>query len=92
MVLTLNDPQEDFGDLWGILGSFFIPLYNGANSYFSTSGGLHSFEHPLNKLMPMLRVDSDGQMCGANLKVDVCAKKQTNMPRVGSEANWANQF
>ena len=26
MVLTLNDPQEDFEDFLGILGSFFIPL------------------------------------------------------------------
>ena len=26
MVLPLNDPQEDFEDFWGILGSFLIPL------------------------------------------------------------------
>jgi len=26
MVLTLNDPQEDFEEFRGILGSFFIPL------------------------------------------------------------------
>jgi hypothetical protein len=55
--------------------------------FFSTSGGLQSFEHPSNKLMSMPRVDSDGQMCGANFKVNVYAKKQTNMPRVVSEAN-----
>ena len=42
--------------------------------------------------MPMPRVDSQGQMCGANFKVDVFAKKQVSMPRVGSEVNWANQF
>lgn len=71
-------------------GKSFAPFPRGC--YFSTSGGLQSFEHPLNKLMPLPRVDSDGQMCGANFKVDVRTKKQTSMPRVGSEANWANQF
>lgn len=71
-------------------GKSFAPFPQGC--FFSTSGGLQSFEHPSNKLMPMPRVDSDGQMCGANFKVDVYAKKQTSMPRVGSEANWANTF
>lgn len=71
-------------------GKSFAPFPQGC--FFSTSGGLQSFEHPSNKLMPMPRVDSKGQMCGANFKVDVCAKKQTSMPRVGSEANWSNQF
>ena len=42
--------------------------------------------------MLVLRVDSEGQMCGANIKVDVFAKKQASMPRVGSVANWANEF
>lgn len=40
----------------------------------------------------MPRLDSKGQMCGANFKVDVFAKRQTSMPRVGSEANWAKEF
>ena len=42
--------------------------------------------------MSMPHVDSEGQMCEANLKVDVFAKKQASMPRVGSVANWANEF
>eukprot|EP00928_Gymnodinium_smaydae_P016611 TRINITY_DN16259_c0_g1_i3.p1 TRINITY_DN16259_c0_g1~~TRINITY_DN16259_c0_g1_i3.p1 ORF type:complete len:250 (+),score=10.64 TRINITY_DN16259_c0_g1_i3:80-829(+) len=71
-------------------GKSFAPFPRGC--FFSTSGGLQSFEHPLHKLMPMPRVDSKGQMCGANFKVDVFAKRQTSMPRVGSEANWANAF
>jgi len=71
-------------------GKSFAPFPRGC--FFSTSGGLQSFEHPLNKLMPMPRVDSKGQMCGANFKVDVFAKRQTSMPRVGSEANWAKEF
>jgi len=71
-------------------GKSFAPFPRGC--FFSTSGGLQSFEHPLHKLMPMPRVDSKGQMCGANFKVDVFAKRQASMPRVGSEANWANAF
>ena len=42
--------------------------------------------------MPMPHVDSEGKMCGANFKVDVFPKKHANMPRVDSEANWANEF
>jgi len=71
-------------------GKSFAPFPRGC--FFSTSGGLQSFEHPLNKLMPMPRVDSEGKMCGANFKVDVYSKRQASMPRVGSEANWANEF
>lgn len=71
-------------------GKSFAPFPRGC--FFSTSGGLQSFEHPLNKLMPMPRVDSNGEMCGANFKVDVYAKKQASMPRVASDANWANKF
>jgi len=71
-------------------GKSFAPFPRGC--FFSTSGGLQSFEHPLNMLMPMPRVDSKGQMCGANFKVDVFAKKQASMHRVGSEANWASEF
>jgi len=71
-------------------GKSFAPFPRGC--FFSNSGGLQSFEHPLNKLMPMPRVDSEGKMCGANFKVDVYSKRQASMPRVGSEANWANEF
>lgn len=71
-------------------GKSYAPFPRGC--FFSTSGGLQSFEHPLNTMIPMPRVDSEGKMCGANFKVDVYSKKQANMPRVGSEANWANEF
>ena len=40
----------------------------------------------------MPHVDSEGEMCVAKFKVDVFSKKQASMPRVGSEANWANEF
>ncbi|RRT58835.1 hypothetical protein GW17_00035077 [Ensete ventricosum] len=50
------------------------------------------FEHPLNELKAVPRVDSQGQVCGATYKVDDKSKKDTGMPRVGSAANWSSQF
>ena len=47
-----------------------------------------SFEHPLHKMKPMPRIDSEGVMCGANFKVDVYTRVNS-IPRRGSEANWA---
>ncbi|XP_057950352.1 stem-specific protein TSJT1-like [Malania oleifera] len=59
-----------------------------AGCMFHSEGGLVSFEHPMNKMKPMPRIDSEGVMCGANFKVDSYSKT-SGMPRVGSEANWA---
>lgn len=59
-----------------------------AGCMFHSEGGLKSFEHPMNKMKAMPRIDSEGAMCGANFKVDACSRIHT-MPRVGSEANWA---
>jgi len=64
----------------------FAPFPNGC--MYHSEGGLMSFEHPSNKLKAMPRIDSEGVICGANFKVDVCSKINS-MPRVGSEANWA---
>lgn len=47
-----------------------------------------SFEHPMNKMKAMPRIDSEGTMCGATFKVDSYSRI-SSMPRVGSEANWA---
>ncbi|XP_022940896.1 stem-specific protein TSJT1-like [Cucurbita moschata] len=55
---------------------------------FHSEGGLMSFEHPLHKMKPMPRIDSEGVMCGANFKVDVYTRVNS-IPRRGSEANWA---
>ncbi|URD87458.1 Stem-specific protein TSJT1 [Musa troglodytarum] len=66
-------------------GKSFAPFPKGC--FFTTSGGLQSFEHPMNELKPMPRVDSQGQVCGATYNVDYMAKKDTGMPRVGSSAN-----
>lgn len=63
-----------------------------AGCFFTSSGGLRSFEFPLNELKPVPRVDSSGQVCGATFKVDSEAKKESAMPRVGSVQNWSQQI
>jgi asparagine synthetase B (glutamine-hydrolysing) len=59
-----------------------------AGCMFHSESGLKSFEHPMNRLKAMPRVDSEGVMCGANFKVDTFTKINS-MPRVGSATNWA---
>ncbi|XP_044505296.1 stem-specific protein TSJT1 [Mangifera indica] len=54
---------------------------------FHSEGGLMSFEHPMNKIRAMPRIDSEGVLCGANFKVDVYTRVNS-IPRVGSEADW----
>ncbi|XP_072978083.1 stem-specific protein TSJT1-like [Typha angustifolia] len=71
-------------------GKSFAPFPKGC--FFTTSGGLQSFEHPMNELKPMPRVDSQGQVCGSTYKVDVQAKKDSGIPRVDSAANWSSQY
>ncbi|GMN46782.1 hypothetical protein TIFTF001_015959 [Ficus carica] len=72
-------------------GKSFAPFPKGC--FFTTTGGLRSFEHPLHHLKPVPRVDSKGEMCGANFKVDEASRKETSgMPRVGSAANWSSNF
>ncbi|XP_022760186.1 stem-specific protein TSJT1-like [Durio zibethinus] len=72
-------------------GKSFAPFPKGC--FFTSSGGLRSFEHPLNELKPVPRVDSSGHVCGANFSVDVDAKKESaGMKKVGSAANWSSQY
>ncbi|CAK9318676.1 unnamed protein product [Citrullus colocynthis] len=72
-------------------GKSFAPFPKGC--FFTTSGGLRSYEHPLNELKPVPRVDSSGNVCGANFKVDAEARKESSgMPRVGSAANWSSNY
>ncbi|KAL8226467.1 hypothetical protein R6Q57_016299 [Mikania cordata] len=63
----------------------FAPFPKGC--MFHSEGGLMSFEHPMNKIRAMPRVDSEGVMCGANFKVDTYSRVNS-IPRRGSEANW----
>ena len=63
--------------------------------FFSSHNGLQSFEHPLQKLKPVPRIDSQGQALGSGFKVDMAHRdiaRQESMHRVGSEANWAESI
>ncbi|XP_041005820.1 stem-specific protein TSJT1-like [Juglans microcarpa x Juglans regia] len=72
-------------------GKSFAPFPEGC--FFTTSGGLRSFEHPLNEVKPVPRVDSSGQVCGANFSVDKESKRESvGIPRVGSASNWSSNF
>ncbi|KAM3278850.1 hypothetical protein ACQJBY_046254 [Aegilops geniculata] len=72
-------------------GKSFAPFPKGF--FFTTSGGLQSYEHPLNEVKPVPRVDSKGEVCGTTYAVDEQAKKDTaGIPRVGSAADWSSQY
>ncbi|PWA87295.1 aluminum induced protein [Artemisia annua] len=62
-------------------------MESGYGCMFHSEDGLMSFEHPMNKIKAMPRVDSEGVMCGANFKVDTYSRVNS-IPRRGSEANW----
>ncbi|EFJ27503.1 hypothetical protein SELMODRAFT_147956 [Selaginella moellendorffii] len=70
-------------------GQSFAPFPQGC--FFASVVGLNSYEHPLNEMKPMPRVDSQGQICGATFKVDQLAKKYS--PRgsssFGKGTSWA---
>nr|CAD1821054.1 unnamed protein product [Ananas comosus var. bracteatus] len=69
----------------GSCGKSYAPFPTGC--MFHSEFGLKSFEHPMNRMKAMPRVDSEGVMCGANFKVDTYSKVNS-MPQVGSAANW----
>ncbi|KAE8733176.1 DNA repair family protein [Hibiscus syriacus] len=58
-----------------VCGKTFAPFPKGC--FFTSSGGLRSYEHPLNELKLVPRVDSSGHVCGATFSVDVEAKKES---------------
>ncbi|KAJ1701220.1 hypothetical protein LUZ63_000999 [Rhynchospora breviuscula] len=67
-------------------GKHYAPFPKGC--FFTSSGGLQSFEHPLSEVKAVPRVDSNGEVCGTMFIVDTKVKKETGMPRVGSGADW----
>ncbi|CBI20337.3 hypothetical protein VitviT2T_029587 [Vitis vinifera] len=79
--------SDDLGVIKAGCAKSFAPFPTGC--MFHSDGGLMSFEHPMNKMKAMPRIDSEGVMCGANFKVDVYSRINS-MPRVGSEVNWSN--
>ncbi|RWW90085.1 hypothetical protein BHE74_00000767 [Ensete ventricosum] len=46
----------------------------GSGCMFHSEGGLRSFEHPMNRMKAMPRVDSEGAMCGASFMVDASSE------------------
>jgi len=77
--------SDEEGVIKGGCGKSFAPFPAGC--MFHSEGGLRSFEHPMNKLKAMPRVDSEGVMCGATFRVDKYTRINS-MPRVGSAADW----
>ncbi|PIN06673.1 hypothetical protein CDL12_20777 [Handroanthus impetiginosus] len=72
-------------------GKSFAPFPKGC--FFTSSGGLRSYEHPVNELKAVPRVDSSGEVCGITFKVDSETRKESpGMPRVGSDANWSQHY
>lgn len=67
----------------------FAPFPKGC--FFHSEGGLMSFEHPMNKMKAMPRIDSEGAMCGANFNVDKFTRVNS-IPRVGSATNWSTEW
>ncbi|KAF2284313.1 hypothetical protein GH714_020399 [Hevea brasiliensis] len=82
--------SDDVQILQQACGKSFAPFPKGC--FCTTTGGLRSFEHPLNELKPVPRVDSSGQICGATFKVDAETKKEGGMPRVGSAYDWSSSY
>ena len=61
--------------------------------FFTSSGGLRNYEHPLNEVKPVPRVDSFGQVCGVTFTVYEDSKRETvGMARVGSATNWSSNY
>jgi len=83
--LAFSDDDEVLKDG---CGTSFAPFPAGC--YFSSMKGLQSYEHPLNKMKAVPRVDSKGQLCGATFVVD--SAKKGNIPHVNSEANWSREI
>ncbi|EPS59138.1 hypothetical protein M569_15673 [Genlisea aurea] len=72
-------------------GKSYAPFPKGC--FFTSSGGLQSYEHPVNELKAVPRVDSSGEVVGMVFKVDEGSKKgKIGIPRVGSDANWSGKF
>ncbi|URD90064.1 hypothetical protein MUK42_27055 [Musa troglodytarum] len=80
---------DDVEIMKGSCAKSYAPFPTGC--MFHSEGGLRSFEHPMNRMKAMPRVDSEGAMCGASFMVDA-ASKIAAIPRVGSAANWASSW
>ncbi|KAL8481651.1 hypothetical protein ACS0TY_027963 [Phlomoides rotata] len=74
-----------------VCGKSFAPFPKGC--FFTSTGSLQSYVHPINELKAVPRVDSSGEVCGLAFKVDEDSRKgKLGMPRVGSDANWSQHY
>ncbi|XP_057517567.1 stem-specific protein TSJT1-like [Amaranthus tricolor] len=78
-------------------GRSFAPFPQGC--FFTSSGGLKSYEHPRKVLKAVPWVDGSGQACGSTFVVSEEPKIENKqlgikaaMPRVGSDADWASHI
>lgn len=78
-------------------GRSFAPFPKGC--FFTTSGGLKSFEYPLKDLKPVPWTDGSGQQCGSTFVLVEDSKEKTKkvglgaaMPRVDSDADWSKHI
>ncbi|URD90061.1 hypothetical protein MUK42_27055 [Musa troglodytarum] len=71
---------DDVEIMKGSCAKSYAPFPTGC--MFHSEGGLRSFEHPMNRMKAMPRVDSEGAMCGASFMVDA-ASKIAAIPRRG---------
>lgn len=84
---TTCDGAVVFSDDEGLIkescGKSFATFPQGC--YFSSDGGLQSFEHPLKEVKAVPRLDSEGQAYGSTFKVDT---DRNPAPRTDSITSW----
>ncbi|KAI3449690.1 hypothetical protein Pfo_006355 [Paulownia fortunei] len=85
--LVLSDDEAIFKKA---CGKSYAQFPNGC--FFSSSGGLRSFEFAHKELKPTPWIDSSGQVCGSTFKIDEESRKEPGMPRVGSSETWPSQY
>lgn len=92
LVLLQMYGKRSFLVIYGGQVKLFFVFSSPSGCFFTSSGGLRSYEHP-NELKAVPRVDSSGEVCGMTFKVDEGSRKgKTAMPRVGSDANWSQHY
>ncbi|KNA14959.1 hypothetical protein SOVF_102570 [Spinacia oleracea] len=92
--LVLSDIPEV---MQNACGRSFAPFPKGF--FFTSAGGLKSYEHPRKVLKAVPWVDSSGQACGSTFMVTEESNKEnkqlgikSGMPRVGSDADWSKKI
>ncbi|KAI6683575.1 hypothetical protein NL676_029488 [Syzygium grande] len=68
-----------------------MEVFFSSGEVIQSSEVLRRYEHPLDKVKPVPRVDSSGQARRVTFKVDA-ESKESSMPRVGSAANWSLHY